>query len=98
MQSYALLMALLGLFLGLKMPNLSWTNEVVPIKQSACVALSLFSGWAVAMIPGALYLLTGIGSLDPLLYLSVVTALVLILSAVLSLWVKKTGSCIFAAL
>ena len=38
--SYALLMALLGLFLGLKMPNLSWTNEVVPIKQSACVALS----------------------------------------------------------
>lgn len=49
--SYALLMALLGLFLGLKMPNLSWTNEVVPIKQSACVALSLFSGWAVAMIP-----------------------------------------------
>lgn len=96
--SSALLMALLGLFLGLKMPNLSWTNEVVPIKQSACVALSLFSGWAVAMIPGALYLLTGIGSLDPLLYLSVVTALVLILSAVLSLWVKKTGSCIFAAL
>ena len=96
--SYALLMALLGLFLGLKMPNLSWTNEVVPIKQSACVALSLFSGWAVAMIPGALYLLTGIGSLDPLLYLSVVTALVLILSAVLSLWVKKTGSRIFAAL
>ena len=96
--SYALLMALLGLFLGLKMPNLSWTNEVVPIKQSACVALSLFSGWAVAMIPGALYLLTGIGSLNPLLYLSVVTALVLILSAVLSLWVKKTGSRIFASL
>lgn len=96
--SYALLMALLGLFLGLKMPNLSWTNEVVPIKQSACVALSLFGGWAMAMIPGALYLLTGIGSLDPLLYLSVVTALLLILSAVLSLWVKKTGSRIFAAL
>ena len=96
--SYALLMALLGLFLGLKMPNLSWTNEVVPIKQSACVALSLFSGWIVAAIPGALYLLTGIGSLDPLLYLSVVTALVLILSAVLSLWVKKTGSRIFASL
>lgn len=91
-------MALLGLFLGLKMPNLSWTNEVVPIKQSACVALSLFSGWIVAAIPGALYLLTGIGSLDPLLYLSVVTALVLILSAVLSLWVKKTGSRIFASL
>lgn len=96
--SYALLMALLGLFLGLKMPNLSWTNEVVPIKQSACVALSLFGGWAMAMIPGALYLLTGIGSLDPLLYLSVVTALLLILSAVLSLWVKKTGSRIFTSL
>ena len=95
---YTLLSALAALALGLKMPNLTWTNEITPIKQSACVALSLFGGWAVAMIPGALYLLTGIGSLDPLLYLSVVTALLLILSAVLSLWVKKTGSRIFASL
>lgn len=31
--SYALLMALFGLFLGIKMPILTWTNEIVPIKQ-----------------------------------------------------------------
>ena len=49
--SYALLMALLGLFLGLKCPTSAWTNEVVPIKQSACVALSLFSGWIVRRHP-----------------------------------------------
>ena len=31
--SYVLLMALAGLFLGVKMPTLTWTNEIMPIKQ-----------------------------------------------------------------
>ena len=29
--SYTLLMALVGLFFGVKMPTLTWTNEIVPI-------------------------------------------------------------------
>ena len=73
----------------------------IQLQHGGRAALPQFSGHAVPLvsaIPGALYLLTGIGILDPLLYLSVVTALLLILSAVLSLWVKKTGSRIFAAL
>ena len=36
---YPLLRALAGLALGLKMPNLTWTNETTPIKQSGCVML-----------------------------------------------------------
>ena len=38
---YVLLSALFGLFLGVKMPNLTWTNELVPIKQSASVMIAL---------------------------------------------------------
>ena len=34
--SYVLLMALVGLFLGVKMPTLTWTNEIMPIKQGGC--------------------------------------------------------------
>ena len=32
---YVLLMASFGLFVGLKMPNLHWTNEITPIKEYA---------------------------------------------------------------
>lgn len=38
---YTLLSALAALALGLKMPNLTWTNETTPIKQSGCVMLAL---------------------------------------------------------
>ena len=34
-----LLMALFGLFMGLKMPNLNWTSEITPIKQSGSCLL-----------------------------------------------------------
>ena len=49
---YTLLSALAALALGLKMPNLTWTNEITPIKQSACVAIALFGGWAYALLLG----------------------------------------------
>ena len=42
---YVLFSALFGLFLGLKMPNLNWTSEITPIKQSAPVTIALFSGF-----------------------------------------------------
>ena len=35
-----------GLFLNLKMPNLSWTNVASLTKQSAPVVVSMFGGWA----------------------------------------------------
>ena len=51
--------ALLGLFLGLRMPNLTWTREIIPIKQSASVAIALFGGWGYAAVLGGGYLLAG---------------------------------------
>ena len=51
--------ALLNLFLGLKMPNLHWTSEITPIKQSGAVAISLLGGWAYAAAMAVLYFLVG---------------------------------------
>ena len=40
-----LLMALVGLFFGVKMPTLTWTGEIMPIKQGAPVMITLFCGF-----------------------------------------------------
>ena len=38
-------MALAGLFLGVKIPTLTWANEIMPIKQGAPVVIALFGGF-----------------------------------------------------
>ena len=91
------LLALLGLFLGLKLPNLTWTSEITPIKQSACVAITLFSGWGYTLLLVSGYLLAGrhIGAAG---YLGCFAAATLLACAMLFLWLKKKGGAVFAAL
>ena len=45
--AFIVTMALFGLFMNLKAPNLNWTNEAVPIKQSLSVTAALFGGWVL---------------------------------------------------
>lgn len=94
---FVVLSTLLGLFLGLKMPNLTWTNEIMPIKQSVSVLLALFSGTVYAALLTIGYLMFG-HALSFVLYMGCFAALSLILSAVLYLWLKKKGTAVFAAL
>ena len=94
---FMVLSTLLGLFLGLKMPNLTWTNEITPIKQSVSVLLALFSGTVYAALLTIGYLMFG-HALNFALYMGCFAALSLILSAVLYLWLKKKGTAVFAAL
>ena len=54
---FVLLSAAFGLMVNLKMPNLSWTDETVPVKQSMGVLLSLFGGWGLVIVIGILYFL-----------------------------------------
>lgn len=67
---YTLLSALAALALGLKMPNLTWTNETTPIKQSGCAMLSLFANWFYALALGGLYFLCG-NALSAAVYLAI---------------------------
>ncbi|MGN0314305.1 MAG: hypothetical protein ACI4EG_05895 [Fusicatenibacter sp.] len=96
--SFVVLFALFGLFLGLKMPNLNWTSEITPIKQSACVMIALFGGFIyTALLPAGFMLMNG-WKLGFAGYMSSFGAVTLALCAVLYCWLKKRGCSRFAAL
>ena len=54
---YAVLMAEIGLVLNLKIPNLHWTSEIIPLKQSAPVTIALLGGWLVIVALAGIYVL-----------------------------------------
>ena len=85
------LIALLGLALGLKMPNLNWTNEMIPIKQSLPVMLTLFSGMIFAGLLAGLYIWFGwrVGVTG---WLSAAALLLLAIDAALFLWLRGPGA------
>ena len=89
--------AALGLVLNLWKPNLSWTSEIVPIKQGASVALALFGSWGIALVIGAGAWFSR-NFVPPTVYLA---AIVVILAAVtlgMNRWLKTKGAKIFAEL
>ena len=96
--SYVLLSALFGLFLGLKMPNLNWTSEITPIKQSAPVTIALFSGFGYTALLCAGFMLLNGWKLGFVGYMSIFGVATLALCAMLYFWLKKRGCNLFAAL
>ena len=46
---FHLFCSMVGLIFGLIFVRLDWTNEAVPIKQSASVAITMFSAWALVL-------------------------------------------------
>ena len=94
---FILLMAVLGLVINLKMPNLNWTSEIVPIKQSMSVTLVLFGGWVIAaVLVGVFFLTRSVLSLP--VYFAVVCGLLLMISCVLLRWLMTKGAKIFSTL
>ena len=95
---YTLFSALFGLFLGLKMPNLNWTSEITPIKQSAGVMIALFSGFGYTVLLCSGYMLLNGWKLGFVGYMCLFGAVTLALCALLYFWLKKRGSKLFAEL
>ena len=96
--SYALLGALAGLTLGVKMPVLTWTDQLMPIKQSAPVMLTLFGGMGYTILLFAGFLLLPVWRLGFAGYAACFAAANLLLCAVLHRWLRKKGAALFAAL
>ena len=94
---YTLLAAVFGLVLGLKMPNLTWTNEITPIKQGGSVMFAMFGGWAYSAVIALPFFLFAY-SIGAAAYLGCIAALSLIICAVLFAWCKKKGAEIFSNL
>ena len=90
------LTAALGLMIGLHKPNLSWTREVVPIKQSVNVIVSMFSGMGLVALFALPYFL--IGTLDGGVYLLSVSAVYAVLSYLVIKWLSGPGAAKFEQL
>lgn len=94
---FMLLIATVGLVCNLKMPNLNWSNEVVPIKQSAPVTITLFGGWAVlASFAGSYILLQGY--VNPVIFLVCALIILALADGILLYWLLKKGAGIFERL
>lgn len=95
--AYMLLSACFGLFMNLLRPNLTWTNEIAPIKQSMAALCALFGGWVYSLVfVGLFYLLRH--SFNAGVYLLCFTVLTCTLIYVLVYWLKHRGTKIFASL
>lgn len=94
---FAAMSACFGLVLNLKMPNLNWTDETVPVKRSAAVMIAMLGGWLlVACLGIACFLLSVFLSARLLLLLC--GLLFAGLTVVQLLWLKKRGSVLFSVL
>ena len=91
------LMADLGLMLNLRHPNLSWTNETVPVKQGLPVLLSMLGGWLLAMaLTAVCYALSRVMPYPPAMLLTAVLPALGLLG--LRRWLRRRGAAIFEAL
>lgn len=94
---YVVMSALLGLSIGLKTPNLVWTNEIAPIKQSIGAMLALLTGFLYGAVLGGIYFLWGERMGCPA-YLLTALLVTLALTALLYLWLRKRGTAILEKL
>ncbi len=95
--AFVLLSACFGLFMNLMRPNLSWTNETAPIKQSLPVLLSIFGAWALLALLGFAYYYLA-PYLSATLYLGISLLFFALLSVALLSWLRRRGAEIFAYL
>lgn len=89
--------AALGLVLNLWKPNLSWTSEVVPVKQGASVVLALFGSWGIALAIGAGAWFSR-NLIPSMVYLAAVVVILAAVTLLMNRWLKTKGAKIFAEL
>mgnify|MGYP002516048780 CR=1 FL=1 len=96
--SYSLLMALIGLSLGVKMPTLTWTNEVLPIKHGRPVIIILFGGIGYTILLFAGFMILPGWMLGFCKYIGCFLFANLSLSACAYLWLRGKGIACFSVL
>lgn len=88
--AFVVLSALFGLAMNLRFPNLTYTNEATPVKQSMPVAFTLFGGWGYALGIGGIYIAV-MEHLAPAVYLLIVTGVTALLATLLGVYLSKGG-------
>lgn len=88
---FVLLTAQLGLFFGLKFPNLDWSSETVAVKQGIGVGFSLMSGWLAVILMFGIYAVAG-RTLGVGPCLGLITLLLAVSCIILQRWLKTKGT------
>ncbi len=91
------LYALWQMFWSLKNPNLNWTSEIMPIKQSMSVVVSMFTGWGYAAVLGGVCMAVGYFT-GGAVCLAAAAVINLLLSFFLWKWLKNKGAAKYDAL
>ena len=95
--AFTVLTASAGLCLNLLSPNLSWTNETVPLKNSMPVFVMLFGSWGfLAAMAAGVYALSLL--LSPALSLAAAAVLVALFAVLLLIWLRKKGTALYEGL
>ena len=96
--SYVLLTALVGLVLGVKMPTLTWTNEIMPIKQGGAVIITLLGGFGYMVLLFVGFMLLPGWMLGFCGYMNCFVGANLFLSGWVCQWLRKKGVARFSVL
>lgn len=94
---FVVFLAALGLIANLKLPNLGWTSEIIPIKQGMSVAIALFGSWVIVAALGFLYYVIR-NWINPDVYLAVMIFLFMMIDILMLRWLKTRGAKIFELL
>lgn len=94
----ATLMGLAGVIINLKLPKFDWNTPTEAVKQSASVMVSMVFGFAVVVLPVALYILFLSDTLQPLFFLSLCALILILLGAVLHYRLKYKSARNYLAL
>ncbi len=94
---FVMLSAAGGLAINLLKPNLTWTNETAPVKQSIGVFIQLLGGWLAAIAFVAIYCFVA-KRLDAQTYLGILIVLFALATRFLNRWLRNKGAKIFASL
>ena len=95
--AFVLFGAQMGLLWGLRLPNLTWTNETAPIKQGAATALALLTGWAAVLLLAGGYILLR-GRLAPEIVLTLAAIILTAVNVLLRRHLRTAGTARFSAL
>ena len=94
---YIIFFSSMCMLMGIKSPNLNWTNEIIPIKQGMATGISMLIGWLYSIIFVVIYAVIGyaIGSIA---YMGIFALITILLCVLLYNWLKTKGTKIFAEL
>ena len=95
--AFVMFLAELGVIMNLLKPNFTWTNEIIPIKQSMSVLVSMFGGWILTAVFAVAYILLG-DIVSPIVFLFFVAVVLCAVVAAAELWLRTKGREIFAKL